>query len=139
MCSAIEYQGRQIWFREPKVKLPVVRRDGTVGWCRWGLGFEESHVYFHNGPSVGEHQLQEPGWQQLQPKPVRLAVDRYMITDRQGKEQWFDIEPRSAMRGVLTTWQGELRVYILTERASTSRQLIRSQWPKFRTAMLEEA
>ncbi|GAB3257936.1 hypothetical protein [Chitinimonas naiadis] len=139
MCTAIEYQGRQIWFREPNAKLPVVRKDGTVGWCRWGLSFQDHHVYFHNGPSIAEHVLGEEGWQLLSPKPVRLAVDRYLITDREGQEHWFSIDPRSAMRGILVKWKDDIRVYILTERASSSRQSIRSQWPKFRKAMLEEA
>ncbi|QDQ25612.1 hypothetical protein FNU76_04170 [Chitinimonas arctica] len=134
MCEAIQYQGRQVWFRIEGAQLPVIRKDGAIAMLPWGLRQADRHVHLHNGANVLLQQLGEDEWKRLHPVPVRLAVERFCQVDKEGTQHWFDVAPGKLMRGVLVKWRDDARVYLLTEHRSVDNPNPRALWPVFRLA-----
>lgn len=64
MCSGIELNGEMHLWRDAEVKLPVLNKDGSISWLRWG----ERHGVksaFVQGPCARLDSIQLGKWQRL--------------------------------------------------------------------------
>ena len=129
MCSGIEYQGQMHLWSDPEVHLPVRRKNGALSWLRWGArhGIESP---FFQGPCARLESIQMGKWNRFQPMPVKICMDRYMERDIKNKPYWVKTESYQVLQGLVATWQGEQRVYVVTVDTPAEFQHVQPRWPR---------
>lgn len=127
MCTRVKYRGEALDHRAPTAQLPVLRRDGQVSWLPWGMRRGENHLHFFHGATAPLSAL--AGWGHLQPKPVRLPIEAIELCDRTQRAFWLALPARRLVRGVMVSWQQEVRVYIVTDIVSGWQANWSKRWP----------
>jgi hypothetical protein len=69
-------------------------------------------------------------WDRYQPKAVKIPMDRYMERDSKNKPYWVKTEPEQVLQGLVATWQGEQRIYVVTVETPTEFQHVQPRWPR---------
>lgn len=129
MCSGIEYQDQLHLWQDASVRLPVLRRDGTVQWLPWG-GRHGLETVFHQGPCARLESVLAGKWRRFSPRPVKILLSRYMERDARGRPYWVKVEDGQFLQGVLASHGGEQRVYVVTVASPPAYQHVQPRWPR---------
>lgn len=129
MCSGIEYQGEMHLWRDPDVQLPVMMKDGTISWLRWGERHGVQSPFFQ-GPCARLESIKERKWEKFQPRAVKIPIDRYMERDQKGAPYWVKVEAGSYLQGLLATWGETQRIYVVTVDSPTEFLHVQPRWPR---------
>lgn len=133
MCGGVSYkvQGRTqtVYYSNPQALLPVLHKNGSIGYYPWGrIELQDGHLPIsgwanHDSIKAGE-------WNQYKPKPVKIAIDEFMVMNRQKKPIWYDVEPGTFIQGLLATWISEVRVYVVTIKPEFKLQKLHDRFPR---------
>ena len=109
----------------------------TWGARRVGIGVEDDtgpgHIaIWQEGGWVPLETIGEYAWQRYDPKPVKIAVARFVVVDQYTNPRWFALERGQYLQGLLATAGGERRVYLVT--VPPPENLGRSVWPRIVTS-----
>lgn len=129
MCSGIELNGEMHLWRDAEVKLPVLNKDGSISWLRWG----ERHGVksaFVQGPCARLDSIQLGKWQRFKPVPVKIPIDRYMERDNKGAPYWVKVQAGQYLQGLVATVNDEQRVYVVTIEAPKQFRHVSERWPR---------
>lgn len=117
MAQAIHYccqgQSYKIKFKDPKAKLPIRCRDGSIELRGWGRRQNEAG----NLPLGGWAKLQDiqqRQWDSYFPKPVKLDVIGFMESDFEDQQHWFHLVKGQYIQGLFAHYDQESRIYIVT-------------------------
>lgn len=103
MCSGIEFAGRPVRWKDPDRQLPVLRRDGSIDWIRWGEDYGiESH--FTNG-ACARHERLAGKWRRCFPIPVKIPAASFMERDKRREEVWIEVPAGSFIQGLVARGQ----------------------------------
>lgn len=129
MCSGIEYDGQLLVWKDPEVALPVLLRDGSIAYVRWG----ERHGVvspFYQGPCARLESIQAGKWRKFNPQPVQIPLTKYMERDAKGKPYWVSVADGEVLQGMIASWAGEQRVYVVTVESPAEFAHIQPRWPR---------
>lgn len=129
MCGAIQLQDTKVFFPHPSAKLPVRKRDGQIEWVTWGKRRDEMCA-FPEGGWARLSSIKDGRWTRLNPRPVQIAVERFMEKDAEGQRYWFDLEEGEFIQGLMAFIDGEARVYVVTQEAEAQTAMIHPRWPR---------
>lgn len=140
MCSAIEYQGKRIYFKDSP-KLPILRRDGGVEWVQWGLPYTSDKGHgIPQGACARRESLLAGKWKRLKPAPVKILASAFMERDAAKNEAWFDLPDDHVIQGamilldnaIFTRINGEKTavVYVVTIPASDEVKEVHDRMPR---------
>lgn len=129
MCSGIEYLDALITWQNEPVKLPVRLRNGDITWIRWGELHGRQSSFVH-GPCARLDSIQSGKWDRFQPHPVKIPLARYMERDSRGAPVWIKVNPDQHLQGLIATWQGEQRIYVVTVETPKNFRHMQPRWPR---------
>ncbi len=129
MCSGIEYQDALLTWQNTPVKLPVLLRNGEIAWLRWGELHGTQSPFVH-GPCARLDSIQSGKWDRYQPRPVKIPLTRYMERDSRGAPCWIKVGPGQHLQGLVATWQGEQRLYVVTVETPKKFRHVQQRWPR---------
>lgn len=129
MCSGIEYLEQLHVWQDAGVRLPVLRRDGSVTWLPWG-GRHGLETVFHEGPCARLESIRAGKWARFSPRPVKIPLSRYMERDSKGRPHWVRVEPGQYLQGLVATSAGEQRVYVVTIESPPAHRHLQPRWPR---------
>jgi hypothetical protein len=132
MCGGVyyEFEGQEIrvYFPNPKAKLPVIKRDGSVVLMPWGRRKEQRG----NLPPGGWARLDSihaGRWDKWFPIPVRLPVKSFMEKDVEGNTHWYDLTKGKSIQGLIARDGEEQRIYVVTVMPEMA-DAIHDRWPR---------
>lgn len=132
MCGGVQFTIDEkewtIYFPNPKAKLPVIKKDGSIILLPWGRRKEEAGELSLGGWARQES-IEKGIWHKYLPIAVKISAKRFMEKDFDGVSHWFDMTQGQYIQGLVAREQDELRVYIVTivpERPTA----IYERWPK---------
>lgn len=141
MCAGIEFEDRQILFASEDPQLPLLLRDGSVGWVSWGRPYTEQRD--RRAPAGGWARLesiQAGAWKKYHAKPVQIPARRFMERAQDGRAVWFDMPPGFVLQGaaielkntVQTTELGSstIRAYVVTVPAAGDVAAVHDRMPR---------
>ena len=129
MCSGVEHEGQMHLWKDPAVQLPVLLRDGATSWIRWGERHGVQSPFFQ-GPCARLESIREGKWGRFQPRAVRIPVTRYMERDQKSAPYWVRLEAGHYLQGLLATWAGEQRIYVVTVESPAEFRHVQERWPR---------
>jgi hypothetical protein len=134
MCGGVKYhqdgQEQVVYFPNPKAVLPVRLKSGEAELLTWGRRKGESGELPQTGWAKIES-IEGHKWDRYNPHPVKIIVDAYMEKDRQGLSYWFDMKPGQFIQGLIASWNGERRVYVVTTVPTEPKYaVIHDRWPR---------
>ncbi|MDP1539266.1 MAG: hypothetical protein Q8K94_08865 [Moraxellaceae bacterium] len=129
MCSGIEYLGKMHLWRDVDVTLPVLMKDGSIRWLKWGErhGVQSAFV---QGPCARLDSIQAGKWQRFNPMPVKIPITRYMERNQKCAPYWVKVEDGQYLQGLVATVNGEQRVYVVTVDAPQAFRHVQDRWPR---------
>ncbi len=129
MCSGIEFDDKIHTWRDPDVKLPVARKDGSIAWVAWGErhGIKSAFV---QGPCARLDSIQSGKWDKYSPQPVKIPIQRYMERDIKGAPYWVKVSPGSYLQGLIATINSDRRVYVVTIETPDEFRHVQPRWPR---------
>ncbi len=143
MCSAIEYQGRKVYFRDENPWVPVLRKRGLdkiepeVRWMPWGTAFGQrgqSSTALPEGPCARHESIKNGKWLKWHSHPVQIRVDRFMERSKDKAEHWFDLKDGEVIQGCLAegrvAGKDVMAVYVVTVPAPPEFAHIHERWPR---------
>lgn len=110
-----QHQGKThtVYFARAKALLPVYMTTGEVKLVTWGRRQQENSEMPLGGwarlPSIHDGK-----WSLYTPKPVRLAINKFMQTDFEGRIHWYEVTKGQYIQGLIANNEDEYRVYIVT-------------------------
>ncbi len=132
MCGGVSFQlDRQpvkTFFPNPKARLPVLGRDGSIIMLPWGRRENQSG----GAPQGGWARLEsihEGRWERYQPQPVKIVVDAFMEKDGVGNSRWFSIPEGLYIQGLVAQDGGFTRLYVVTTEDNMSCHSS-GRWPR---------
>lgn len=139
MCAGIEFEGRRILFSDENPQLPVLLKDGKIGWAVWGRPFKFPDAY----PAGGWARLdsiKSGRWKRWKPKPVKIPATAFMERAKDGRAVWFPIAGSLVIQGCAITVPNKImiaergrelvRVYVVTEPALGDVALVHDRQPR---------
>lgn len=131
MSQAVNYlyqhQPYEIRFKDPKAKLPLRLRDGSIGLHVWGRRQNEAgNLPLGGWASLND--IRQKGWDKYFPKPVKLDLQGFMEYDFENNPHWFRLTKGQYVQGLLARYDQESRVYIVTIAVTTDN--IFHRWPR---------
>ena len=129
MCSGVEYQGEMHLWSDPEVHLPVRLKSGDLAWVRWGARHGVESPFFQ-GPCARLDSIKMGNWARFSHIPVRIPTERYMERDSRNKPYWVKAKPGGTLQGLVATWQGQHRVYVVTVDTPPEFQHVQPRWPR---------
>ncbi len=102
-----------VYFARPKALLPVLLANGEIKLVAWGRRQHENSE-LPLGGWARLNAVHDGRWSMYQPKPVRLAIDKFMKTDFEGHAHWYEVTKGQWLQGLLAHEGDEYRVYIVT-------------------------
>lgn len=129
MCSGIEYEDELHVWQDAAVRLPVLRRDGSVDWLTWG-GRHGLETVFHQGPCARLESVRAGKWDRFSPRPVKIPLSRYMERDGKGRPYWVKVEPGECLQGLVASLDGEQRIYVVTVESPEAWRHVQPRWPR---------
>lgn len=100
-------------FTQSKAMLPIKTKQQGTSLITWGRRTGEPG----NLPLGGWASLdaiQQGKWDYYLPRPVKIAVNKFMEQDIEGRSMWFDITAGHWLQGLLIQEGTEKRVYVVT-------------------------
>jgi hypothetical protein len=142
MCWGVEYfrdsELVTVYFEQKNPLLPVRLRGGRVVFVKWGarragIGVEDDtgpgHIAtWQDGAWAPRELINTYAWQRYDPKPVKIAVARFVVVDEQHLPRWFVLERGQYLQGLLAKAGGERRVYVVT--VPPPKELAGAVWPR---------
>jgi len=110
-----QHQGQThtVYFARAKAVLPVIMSNGDTKLVTWGRRQQENSEMPLGGwarlPAIHDGK-----WAQYTPKPIRLAVTKFMQTDFEGHIHWYEVTKGQYIQGLLANHEDEYRVYVVT-------------------------
>jgi hypothetical protein len=129
MCSGVEYQGEMHLWSDLAVHLPVRLKGGDLAWVRRGARHGVESPFFQ-GPCARLDSIKMGKWARFSPIPVRIPIERYMERDSRNKPYWVKAKPGGTLQGLVATWQGQHRVYVVTVDTPPEFQHVQPRWPR---------
>ena len=133
MCGGVLYQidGKEVrtFFPNPKARLPVLKRDGSVVPIAWGRRREQSGR-LPLGGWARHGSIIAGTWDKYSPRPIKINVIAFMEKDYMGKSHWFDVTYGQYLQGLLVRDQHILRVYVVTIEPAFE-DAVHERWPRF--------
>ena len=129
MCSGIELDGQMHLWKDPEVKLPVVMKNGSLTWLRWGERHGVQSPFFQ-GPCARLESIKERKWARFNPRAVKIPIDRYMERDQKGAPYWVKPDAGSFLQGLVASWGEEQRVYVVTVETPEPFVYMQLRWPR---------
>lgn len=129
MCSGVEYQGEMHLWSDPEAHLPVRLKGGDLAWVRWGARHGVESPFFQ-GPCARLDSIKMGKWARFKPIPVRIPIERYMERNIRGKPYWVKTKSAETLQGLVATWEGQHRVYVVTVDTPTEFQHVQPRWPR---------
>lgn len=106
-------QPQTIYFARTNAVLPILMPSGEIKLVTWGRRQQEPSEMPLGGwarlPSIHNGK-----WSLYTPKPVRLAVTKFMQSDFEGRTHWYEVTRGQYIQGLLAHHENEYRVYIVT-------------------------
>jgi len=133
MCAGVECKDGnrivRVYFPNPRAALPVRLKSGATSWLAWGRREGETPAFPLGGWARLES-IQAGKWEKYKPRPVVIAVQRFMEKDRQGVSHWFEIPETKMIQGLLANQGAESRLYVVTTRAPSELPGFHERWPR---------
>lgn len=102
-----------VQFARPRAMLPVKLANEEVKLVTWGRRQQENSEMPLGGwarlPAIHDGK-----WSLYSPKPVRLAITKFMKLDFEGNVHWYEVTKDQYIQGLLAQNDNEYRVYIVT-------------------------
>lgn len=137
MCGGVHYlhegQERRVYFPNPSATLPVRTRGARIQLLPWGRRREQAGRL----PLGGWARLDSiygERWDRFSPKPVLLAVNRFMEKDHVGARHWYDLTRGQYIQGLVARLGSERRVYVVTI-APEHEDAVHERWPRIVSAV----
>ena len=108
-----QHKAHTIYFSQSKAVLPVRLKNGDVTLVTWGRRLREESSMPLGGWAL-HNAIHEGRWTYFKPKPVKLAIEKFMQIDYENHIQWYEIIKGQWIQGVLLQEERECRVYIMT-------------------------
>ena len=107
MCSALEFAGTVSRFADRLPRLPVLLRDGSGVWHRWGCPYTIDTREVPHGACARLESIRDLKWRRWRPRPVQIPAARYMERDTHRTEHWFDVPTGFVIQGLAIqhTWR----------------------------------
>jgi hypothetical protein len=103
-------------FSQQNAMVPVKLKNGDYQLVKWGRREKENSEMPLGGwarlSSIKNEKDQR--WNLYIPKPVQLAVDKFMEKDFEGRSCWYEVTKSKYIQGLLAQYENEYRVYIVT-------------------------
>jgi len=132
MCGGVLYQidGQEFrtYFPNPKARLPILKRDGSVERIAWGRRREQTGRLPLGGWARHESILAGT-WDKYNPRPIKIAVLAFMEKDHLGKSYWFEVTSGQYLQGLVVRDQHILRVYVVTIEPNFE-DAVHNRWPR---------
>jgi putative SOS response-associated peptidase YedK len=141
MCGGVEFRDgegrRRVYFPQPGAALPVRRRDGSLSLVPWGRR-ENENIDLPRGGWARLESIRAGKWRRYRPRPVLIAVERFMEKDRSGRSHWYAVPPGYSIQGLLAHDGDEQRVYVVTTAPPGSEAAaVHDRWPRLVTKLEE--
>jgi hypothetical protein len=129
VCIAVEclQNGTKLYVTAGELhsRLPVRRRGGatiTYPWGAQGRTFYDQpralRTEWPKQPWVPLQTIKSGAWAEFQPKPVRIAVTRFLVyrefDDAGPTDHWVTLEPDEYLQGALLQCSAEHALYVIT-------------------------
>ena len=132
MCQAIKFHinDHLITFRFTDLKacLPVRMQNGNIMLVPWGRK-EPGHPSYPIGNTAHLDRVRAQQWRHYWPKFVQIACEAYLLMNKEGQEQWYDLKPVQYIKGLVATAFGDDRVYILMRNPEILDPEGHTEWP----------
>jgi len=132
MCGGVYYRiGEEevrSYFPNPKARLPVRKKDGSIERLPWGRRQDQAGRLPLGGWARLES-IYEGRWDRWSPVPVKLALSQFMEKDIEGHSHWFDLTPGKWVQGLVARWENERRVYVVTIVPELA-DAVHERWPR---------
>jgi len=129
MCGGVRYNSVKVYFPNPNAQLPILMKDGNISLLPWGRRKEQEG----NLPLGGWARLDSINkgkWNNVQPTPVKIAVDAFMEKDHNKNSHWFDLEEGQFIQGLVAHYNDEKRIYVVTVEPDALTRQIHDRWPR---------
>jgi hypothetical protein len=143
MCVGVEFfengEPRRVYVSQPDPHLPVKLRDGAVVMVKWGAGTAKYRVddntpgRLFKFPPEGWARLDSvraDEWRRYNPRPVKIAVARFVEVDSMQVPHWIDLKPGQYLQGLRAQIGEDRRVYVVTIPAPEVYRHISDRWPR---------
>lgn len=135
MCAGAKFRDKQlqkdwtIYFPNPKAALPVSLKDGSVEWVKWGRRTNEN-VPFVQGGWARLDSILAGKWERHNAIHVKLAVESFMEKDAGKVSHWIDVPEGQAIEALTIKYDGEKRLYVVTEDTPAEYSWVHDRWPR---------
>lgn len=125
-----DYVGKtwDILLSNSKATLPIKRGEHLL-WLEWGSRPGEDLQGFTVGGMVREESLKAGKWKQFMPQKVHLHLSEFSEPGVMVPTLYFDVPENHAVLGIVATWHGEKRVYIVTTQPPRGMVWHKNGWP----------
>lgn len=135
MCGGVYFsvQGEdtRVYFPNPKARLPVRRKDGSLALLPWGRRNGEGGELPLGGWARLES-IRAGRWDRWFPVPVKLPVKSFMEKDIEENSHWYDLTRGKYIQGLVARLGGERRVYVVTIEPQMA-EANHPRWPRIIT------
>lgn len=132
MCGGVYYtfdgEDIRVYFPNPKAKLPVRKRDGSIVLLPWGRRKDQKGIL----PLGGWARLDSiytGRWDRWFPIPVKLHIKSFMEKDIIGTSHWFDLTGGKYIQGLVARDGYEQRIYVVTVEPEMA-EAVHERWPR---------
>lgn len=142
MCIGVEYfeneEPRRVYVTQSGAQLPVRLRSGRIVMVTWGAragipGVEDDTGPGHiktwpDGGWAALDDVRAGKWSRFDPKPVKIAVNRFVVFDEHQQPRWTYLTRGQYLQGLLAHAGSERRVYVVT--VHSPERLPGAVWPR---------
>ncbi len=132
MCGGVYYsfegEDIRVYFPNPKAKLPVMKRGGSLVLLPWGRRQEQKGSLPLGGWARLES-VHAGRWDKWFPVPVKLPIKSFMEKDIIGNSHWFDLTRGKYIQGLVARNGKEQRIYVVTVDPEMS-DAVHERWPR---------
>jgi hypothetical protein len=152
LCVAVEccHNGTKIYVTagDLHARLPVRSRGGAIirhPWGAQGRTFYDQpralRTEWPKEPWVPLQTIKSGAWAEFEPKPVRIAVMRFLVyrefDDAGATDHWVTLKPNEYLQGALLQCSAEHAVYIVTVDPPADLRVV-TPWPRMVSARRKE-
>ncbi len=124
------YKGKSytVYFSKSNAVLPVKLENGDIQLVKWGKRQNDS-CDIPIGGWARLSAIQNKQWDVYFPKPVKLAINKFMKTDFEGHTHWFEVTKGQWIQGLLMQENENYYVYIVVV-TPTLLDISFDRWPR---------
>lgn len=141
MCAGIEFEGERIMWAGESPQLPLLLKDGSIGWGIWGQPYQDVAIAaVPKGGWARLESIKDGKWKRFKPLPVKIPATAFMERARDGSEVWFPITDGLVIQGaaiaqpnqLYTAERGKsiLRIYVVTQPAIGDVAAVHDRMPR---------